>query len=545
MLSRAARILRTIVAKTGVEVAFASVVAVVLTWPLVPQFWTEAVGAQGTDTPKHLWTLWWMRRELWSGEPGLHTTLVNFPEGMDLFPISPLDGLLAAALPLGVVPLSNLLALLHVTLLGVCAAWLGREVVGTRVAGLTAGLLAQGTAFTGFALEVGVGELRLSWWIPLGLTVLARAHRLGRHRDFILLGVTLAAAVLACFYHGLFLAVATATWALATLRRDRRLLAGYVLAAGLALAIVVPVVRGFAASYGAEDARVLLAGASVSVDELVTPGTPGAGYDGGRYLGLGYLALAALGVAAGGRRTFAWLAVFGVCLTLALGPVLSWSGAPIVVGGRGFVLPMQAFNAVLSAIGEPINFPARFLAPAMIALAVLGAFATRWRLATALVPFAVAEVLAADKVAFPRATARLYDMTVFEGQGVGAVADLSMVVQSAEPAVRTRSISAQIALDRPFATVPIERLTRWSKSGDTALRQLGLFAAVDRYERGERGDAPDVAADLAWLREQGFTHLLLTHRNDTPDLRSNALLTAVCGEPVRARNATLWTLPSE
>ena len=86
----------------------------------------------------------------------------------------------------------------------------------------------------------------------------------------------LAGAVFACFYHGLFLAVATATWALATLERDRRLLRGYALAAGLALLLAVPVVRAFSDSYGSA-VHIAAPYASASLDELFVPsGVPGA-----------------------------------------------------------------------------------------------------------------------------------------------------------------------------------------------------------------------------------------------------------------------------
>jgi len=226
--------------------------AVALTWPLLPRFFEQAIGRDDTDTPKHLWTLWWMRQEWMQGTPGLATRWVNFPDGMPLYPIEPLNGLFAVLLPLEPVPLSNLLALVHVTLLGVCAGWLGREVVGTRTGAHVTGALAQLCAFTAFSLEVGVGELRQSWWIPLGLAILVRARRTEAPRWFVALAVVMAGAVVACFYHGLFLALAVSVWALGTLRLRRPLLLRYAGAAGLSLLLALPVVRGFAGSYGAD-----------------------------------------------------------------------------------------------------------------------------------------------------------------------------------------------------------------------------------------------------------------------------------------------------
>ncbi len=522
-----------------------ALLAVLASWPTLPRLATAAVGSPDTDTPKHLWTLWWMRRELWDGVPGLSTTWVNFPEGMELFPISPLDGLLTAALPFEPVLASNVLALFHLALLGLCAGWLGEEVVGTRLGAHVAGALAQGAAFTGFALEVGVGELRLAWWIPLGLACLVRARRTGARRWFVALGVALAGATLSCFYHGLFLATATAVWALATLELRAALLRNYALAAALSLVLVLPVVRAFSATYD-DDAHALLPGAAVSVEELFLPAADDAArrYEGGRYLGLGALLLGVVGVVAAPRRAAPWVGVLGVTTLLALGPVLTWRGQPVVVAGSGFVLPMAWLNDALGAVGEPLNFPARFLAPGMVALAVLGALATRWRATALLVPLVLVDIAVNDRAAWPRATMTLAPMPgLAEAAGEGAVADLSMVASYAEPAVRTRSIAAQLALGRPFASVPVERLSRWGTSGDRWLRALPLVDLVTTIEHRSPPLDGDWRADLWLLRDRGFDRLLLTHRRDTPDVRAVTLLTRLCGDPVRTANATLWRVP--
>lgn len=523
--------------------------AVLLSWPTLPRLLTAAVGSPDTDTPKHLWTLWWMRRELWDGPFGLRTTWVNYPDGIELYPISPLDGLLHALLPLPPIAASNLLALLHLLLLGLFAGWLGAEVVRTRAGAHVASALAQGAAFTGFALEVGVGELRLSWWIPLGLALLVHAHRVRTHGAFVALGFALAGAVLSCFYHGLFLAVSTAVWALVTLERRRELLVGYALAAGLSLAVVLPVVRVFASSYATTDAQVLFPGASVGLDELLTPDAflpTVSAYAGGRYLGIVACLLAMLGVLADRRRALPWLAVAVVTGVLALGPVLSWAGVPIVANGTAFVLPMKPLNAALAALGEPINFPARFLAPAMVALAVLGALATRWRGAAWLVPLALLDIAVNDRVAWPRATFAPPALPGFvEARGEGAVADLSMVASVAEPGVRTRSIAAQLALNQPFATVPVERLVEWGGSGVAWLRALPLVQAVlTAQQRTLVSVDPAWRDDLWLLRDRGYDRLLVTHHTDSPDQRVDKLLTELCGAPVRTHDATLWTIPA-
>lgn len=560
----------------------ATVLAVIFTWPLVPRFAAEAIGRGDTDTPKHLWNLWWMRHEVWGGPVGLLTRSANFPDGMQLYPIEPLNGVFAALIPAGPVALSNGLALLHVVLLGMCAGWLGHEVSGTRAGAHVASALAQVCAFTSFTLDLGAGELRQVWWIPLGLAVLVRARRTEERRWFVALALVLAGAVLACFYHGFFLAMAVAIWALCTLRPRRTLLVGYALAAGLALLVVVPIVRGFAGSYGTDAAEVVelrgaaetgasndqgggspgsgaaqgsvggsfsvdrYPGASVSLEQLWAP-SAGARrrYDGGRYLGLVGLLLGAIGVAAAPRRAGPWLAVFGVSLVLSLGPVLLWQQAPLRVGDVVFGLPLAPLNRALALIGEPMNFPARFLAPAMIALSVLGALATRWRFVIALVPLALVDVVARDETPWPRNTFALPDMAGLEAAApLGPVADLGMVANS-EPTVRTRAIAAQLLLGRPFNSVPIERLSAWSTSADRWLRALPLVRVVNSFTGGAgMATAGDWRPDLWLLGDRGYAHLLLTHRATGVDLGADTFLTGLCGEPVRTPHATLWTVPA-
>ena len=117
----------------------------------------KVIGSADGDVAKHVWTLWWMRREALTGDWGLLTRLVNFPEGVHLWPIDPLDGVLGILVPLQPVALADALAFLHLTLLGLAAGWLGKLVSGSRLGGYVAGALAQGSAFAAFTLHVGVG----------------------------------------------------------------------------------------------------------------------------------------------------------------------------------------------------------------------------------------------------------------------------------------------------------------------------------------------------------------------------------------------------
>jgi hypothetical protein len=57
--------------------------------------------------------------------------------------------------------------------------------------------------------------------------------------------------------------------------------------------------------------------------------------------------------------------------------------------------------------------------------------------------------------------------------------------------------------------------------------------------------ADDVTADLVALRERGFSGIMITHRDERVDPRTDALLSAACGAPLRATHATVWKVPGE
>ena len=89
--------------------------SVALTWPVVLHISDAALGSQHADGMKHLWTLWWMRASIWDyGQFPFHTDLINYPTGMDLYPIEPLNGFVANILPfVSIITLSNILVLIN------------------------------------------------------------------------------------------------------------------------------------------------------------------------------------------------------------------------------------------------------------------------------------------------------------------------------------------------------------------------------------------------------------------------------------------------
>lgn len=541
-------------------VAQSIALSIVLSWPTVAHLMTHAVGYADADGPKHIWTLWWMRREFWHGESGLHTSLINFPEGMDLFPIEPLNGLISLVCPLPTVLLSNLLALSHLTMLGVSAGWLGWLLSGRKLGALVAGAMAEGTAFSAFVLHVGVGELRQLWWIPLGLGCLVRARETLAWKWFLALAGVLAGAALSCFYHGLFLGLATAIWALTTLWPKPRLLAGYALAAGLSVAIVYPVVTTFATSFGGSGAPMPVfddrgmvvttyKGAAMELDQLVTPRSgerTGAdrqtfAYTGGRYVGWVTLLLAVAGLAAAPKKALPWLAVTGASTVLSLGSVLWMRGALVTHSGMNYVLPLAYLNDELGKIAEPINFPARFIAPGMIALAMMAALATRWRWTALAVPLALLDIGANDLVPWPRKNFALPDVSSFaQAPGTGAIADLA-AAWNPDPESRLAAIAVQVATGRPVSGVPIERLDTWAHSGTDWVRALHLMREFVTNQPSRV--ALEYRRDAWLLRKRGFDSVLLSGNNATDHSGDSMILTEAFGKPVRSGRVALWPVP--
>lgn len=571
--------------------------ALILTWPMALHPAGEAIGSIDGDAPKHLWNLWWMRAEFWRGPWGLQTDMVNFPDGMRLYPIEPLNGALSVLLPLPPVLLSNLLALLHLWLLGVCAGWLGRLVSGSAVGGMAAGLLAQGSSFAAFTLHVGVGELRQVWWIPLGLSIAvqAREHALndgvmgrawGRTlRWYAALGLCLAGAVLSCFYHGFFLSTALAIWALVTLRPSLRLLGGYMLALALSLGITLPVIKTFSGSYEpAQQSAERREGfvdwmqswrqpvetyrlAALDPAQTLTPrtaerrgaGQPGAdrqklAYTGGRYLGLLAVGLALAGLVAAPPRALPWLLVTLAGLVLSMGTVPWWQGEQVTLGGGRVLLPLAWINRALAWAAEPLNFPARFLSVTSLGIALLAGLAVaRWPALRWLVPLAVADIAWNDLVPWPRATFPMPDAAGLTA-GEGAVWDASMVAKAAashqgaenaviagiDPETRLRDMAAQMQLNRPTQAMPVERVDHWATSGMAWSRALPLAEALAAGR-----PSGDHREDLWLLRARGFDRVVLTHdRQSGPQPQQRAILDRLLGPGVSAPNATIWIVPA-
>jgi hypothetical protein len=550
--------------------------AVLLTWPVSAHLSASALGSPDGDGLKHVWNLWWMRQEFWDGTWGLATTWVGFPAGMQLYPIEPFNGIFAALAPIDPVTLSNLLALLHLTLLGWCMCWLGWLQSGRWSGALAAGALAQCSAFAAFTLHVGVGEMRELWWLPLGFCCLLRAQEEGQRRWFFALGATLALAMLSCFYIGFFLALGVLTHALLTLRGKLSLLPRYAATAVAAAVLTLVPFRFFAATYDPLDDRSVITfsewvqsrpratyeTAAVEPSQLLswrnddraTASRQIMAYTGGRYLGLLTLVLAGLGVAAAPRRSAPWLGVAAVAVVFSLGTVLLEGGEVVVFRGARLVLPLAPVNQVLGFYAESINFPARFLALTAVALPAAAAAASRWRWTLVLVPLACLDMVQHDLVPWPRATFTLPDARALQRdhsrKGVLNITpftylktpDAAQLLAYKNPEGRAAAIAAQIAMQRRFDIVPIERMDIWASAGLLWALPLPMLESL---ATASPSNAAAHRADLWLLRDRGFDTLLLTFVVINSEVqRVEAFMTSLCGEPEKTPIARVWTIPT-
>lgn len=560
------------------EAAWFLLAAVAWTWPMAADPGAATLGHPRADGLKHLWTLAWARREVWDqGRLPFHTDWVNWPVGLELFPIEPLNGLVAVLLPwIGLIPLANLLVLLNLWGTGLAGAYFGRQVAGRDEGGWVAGTLLQGSAVSAWFVHLGVGELHHLWWLPLGLGLLVRARRTLRPGAFVALGLCLAGATLSGFYIGFFLAFATAVWALLTLDAGRgtgRLALGYLLAASLGLALILPVLAAFGGSwthgttgdvgllswvFGPHD-QPLTDPPSARLEplHLLWPGRALSGqqeaYGGGRYLGLVALGLGALGLARRPREGLPWVVVGALGAVLALGSALVWRGEELVIDGQPVRLPFLWLNRALGYVVEPINFPARALAISAVALSALGALGARGRLAWLALP-AVLEIALLQEISWPWRSFRPDDAralaAVADHQGHGLV-DLALVWRP-DAENRWSALSAQLVHRHPTQAVPIERVEYFARDGARYVAALRLARDLEplynRQTETLAGSPEDYRADLALLRDAGFHEILVNYRGGRERIPDGlvASLSGLCGPPlVLESSRALWAVPEQ
>ena len=537
---------------------------------------TAALGSQHADGMKHLWTLWWMRTSIWDyGDFPFHTDIVNYPIGMDLYPIEPLNGLFALLFPfLPLIMLANLLVLVNLTLTGAIGAWFGRLLSQSRVGGVVAGTLLQGSSVMAFFVHVGVGELHHLWWLPLGLGMQIKARETMEWKWFLALSFSLVGAMLSCFYLGFFLSLSVLGWAILTGWagwETPRLVGKYLIAAALAILIVIPVTRSFSSSYktgNVPDVSLMdyvtqnhgqpvtdPPAARLELAQLVTPRRPAESreiqaYGGGRYIGFLSLGFALVGLIRSPKKAYPWILIAGVGILFAFGTYWTVGGAEVKnAAGIRLVMPLFWLNRVLGYLAEPLNFPTRFLAMTAIAISAMGSLALKEKKFLPLVLLAVVEISWGAMTGYPwqrLAPREASVLSALNSVEEGAVIDLSLAARS-DMENRFNALGTQIVHGRKMHAVPVERVEFFAREGQIFVQATKLFQDLKPFYENRGGQlASDYRNDLAILQEAGFKWIVVSYRNGSERMPQGIItaLTEICGPAVGIQAGVgAWRLP--
>jgi hypothetical protein len=375
-------------------------------WPLRAALVTGELPGAGPDVVSTTWGAWWLGQVGPAGLFGVETTLVNHPGGAVGSLLSPLTTGAQALLTstLGVGWALSVVAVVHALALAGAVGWLAHA-GGARG---PAAVVAAAAVLVGRYLPFGLGEGSIvaiaALPVPLGLIALLRLSRGG--------GWVAVAAVAACSgwaaienpYLAPVLPGVAAALALGVAPARRRLVVALATGAIAVLAVVAVFKGGASPDYPREvDGTALtLAGWRFTVVDLpwsrvrpweVVWGGPvrwtlqsdaAVSAGGGRTFGLSVLALAAVGAVRRPRQALPWCGLAFAMLVLAAGSSQADVG-----------LPFLYLNHILDAVARPLTQPVRFLAVALVAVAVAaghGAAALarhRWALPGVLALFAV------------------------------------------------------------------------------------------------------------------------------------------------------------
>jgi hypothetical protein len=221
----------------------------VQTWPLITHLGTALPSWPG-DSFTFLYKIWWFREALGSGQWPLFDPNTYSPFGFDLGRGEPtllnnVPGALIAAIwnePVAY----NLLAILSFVISGVGMYLLGRELTGSRSAGLLAGVA---FAFCAYRWGQYAGHFQLlgTGWLPLLFCFTERTLKTKRVRDGALAGLMLALTALTAWYYAYMAGLLFALYLIVRLitMRPRPRLRGLIAPGGagvlVAAVLVVPV----------------------------------------------------------------------------------------------------------------------------------------------------------------------------------------------------------------------------------------------------------------------------------------------------------------
>jgi len=172
---------------------FYLVVAVVVTWPLLPNISTHLNGSS-TDALLHYWNGWWVLQAIRDGISPFTTNLLFHPDGVSLvhhnFAWLNILPWLALQLVIDDIAAYNLVLILALASGGFATFYLTNELTGNRIASLISGLIYLSWPYR--LSQLDHPNLITTQWIVFFLLFLVYTTRYSRLRDGILAGVCFA-----------------------------------------------------------------------------------------------------------------------------------------------------------------------------------------------------------------------------------------------------------------------------------------------------------------------------------------------------------------
>ena len=556
-----------------------------LAWAAPSVFRTDAV-VGNVDTLENYWNLWWMREALVNLQQNpFRTPWMQHPFGMSLLfhTFNPFNGVVSLPLQAccGLVIAFNLLNVLVFITAALGAHRLVLYLTHNHWAAFGAGLIFALNPYTSFHLVAGQTNLLGLEWLPWYVWALLRGlHE--RPRWLLLAAVFLACSAFIDWQQAVFSLLITGVIAVAEIvRRPRAVgsIVGRLLLLGsvwllLVSPLLVPTIREVRAEgLAGKPLRDSLAhstdlvawllpsplhplwggwASGIFYGRLVPPGIVG----GIASVGLVTVALALYALVRAGRRTWVWGALLMVAVVLGLGPYLQVNGVNSFTTAQPIPLPYLWFRRI--PFMESLRIPSRFVAVAMLALAVLAGFALarltarRW-----LVALLIGAVLVENwsRPAPVTAVGAAAVSPFFQqlGRDPADYAILDVPYQD-HPALlfqtdhRKRTVGARIARPRPHPWVtsrfwgPLLTLESGTvEIGDTSAPawQAALACQNVRYVVFyQRGITPEQLAQSALLEQEVFP--AQTPAYSDADLRAYGPLTAQGSEAYWTPVTTEW-----
>ena len=205
-------------------------------WPLFPLAADHLLGAEQSDALRNAWGFWWVKTMLTDGYLPRYTTWLNYPQGMTILVIDPLNCL--ASIPFQVIfgiPAGYNYFMVTTLAFGAWGAFmLARDLFKSTPAALMAGAIFGLCPYVYSNAVAGTSEVVNVGWIPLYLRALFQMMAAtpdtpwkNLRAPWLRAGVLLVCVTLSSWYYGFIVGLTTlvilSSWALVSLLKRRNL----------------------------------------------------------------------------------------------------------------------------------------------------------------------------------------------------------------------------------------------------------------------------------------------------------------------------------